>query len=159
MKIIGIGNPFAGDDGIGIELLHRLSGVLPASCEFYEASHSGLELLEVLDDKVPIVFLDAVADESPLGTVHGLEWDERADWISEKHLPSSHGFSVLEVLRLAQTLGQKLPPIHFIGVSIKSSSPSEHLSMEMIRQLPTIVNKSRHYIYRCWRGGLPGSLF
>lgn len=156
MKIIGIGNPFASDDGIGIELVHRLCGELPASYEFDEAPHPGLELLDDLDERTPIVFLDAVKDASPVGTVHWLEWREHAAWINETSLSSSHSFSVLEVLRLAQSLGRALPPIYFLGVSIKSSSACERLSTELARQLPEIVKQSRRYILQAMKNSLGG---
>ena len=146
LKIIGIGNPYAGDDGIGIELLHRLAGLLPASYEFHESPHPGLELLEELNDQIPIVFLDAVVDAAPLGTVHWLEWEEQSEWTKEERLPSSHGFGVLEVMRLAQSLGQKLPPIYFVGVSIKASRPSNRISAELRQQLPDIAHWSRDHI-------------
>ena len=67
--IVGIGNPMAGDDAIGIELVRQLQRQSHVGCRFLEVTHAGLGLLQLFDEASWILFIDAVVSGAPPGTI------------------------------------------------------------------------------------------
>jgi len=149
-RIVGVGQPFAGDDGAGlavIELLRQLD--LPAGVSV-AAVREPTALLPFLDEAgTRLVIVDAVLAE-PVGKVFDLDGArvEAGDLTSV----SSHGVSVGEVLALARAChpGNELavevrvvavaisrPPRGQVGLSAAvaaSVSPAARLALERATQ-------------------------
>ena len=75
--VLGVGNPLMGDDGIGVELAHRLQerdyGPL---VHVEEGGTLGMTLLPLLEDADTVILLDAVKTGAPPGTVVTRSRDE-----------------------------------------------------------------------------------
>ncbi len=118
-RVIGIGQPAAGDDGVGIAVARALrQRTLPAGVEVHETTDSG-RLIELLDGIRRAILIDAlVIDDSP-GTTRCLVPEELATY---PPLPlSSHGIGVAEAVGIARTLagdGADID-IRIVGVTIK----------------------------------------
>ena len=99
--IVGVGNPWRGDDGAGIELAHRLGGVA------FEGDGTGLiGGREDADDEV--VVADAAASGGTPGAIR--RFDARAAPLPVHSLrSSSHRFGVADAFELARSL-DRLPP-------------------------------------------------
>ena len=111
--IVGLGQPAAGDDGVGLLVARVLAGRGHDTRESADASI----LLALLDDQRRIVVVDAVVDGGVPGTV--LELDAGA--LASGPTPlSSHGLGVAEALEIARTLygAQALAGVHIVGVAI-----------------------------------------
>lgn len=107
--MIGVGNAFAGDDGVGpavAEAMRGLPGLDAGVC-------APSRLAERLLDGGPVVLVDAVRGAGPPGRVLVLGPEELVSLGGA----SSHGFGVAEALRLAGALGP-LPPLRVVGVTV-----------------------------------------
>jgi len=111
--IAGVGNVLRGDDGFGIEVLHRLSQTLALEgVEFFESGIAGISLVQKLMDGFDaLIIIDALDRDAEPGQVFVLEPD--AD--SLRIPPSTHEATDLHqanpevVLRMAAAL-RVLPP-------------------------------------------------
>jgi hydrogenase maturation protease len=100
--VIGVGNPWRGDDGAGIEVARRLGGVA------FEGDGTGL--IDVWGDaNREVVVIDAAASGRTPGTIH--RFDARAAPLPAHSLrSSSHHFGVADAVELARSL-DRLPPV------------------------------------------------
>lgn len=104
MRVIGLGQSAAGDDGVGLEVVRRLRKDSRA------ASVPGLEIIEVADATLlidalatpkPAIIVDAMLADTP-GRVVMLGMDDLGS--ADTSLVSSHGMSVTQGIELAQVL-------------------------------------------------------
>ncbi len=116
IRIIGLGQPAAGDDGVGWAVIAALrAGGLAPGAELVEVAEPSA-LLPWLDSTVPVVLVDAVL-ASPAGCVLELGAD---DLESRDLVPlSTHGMSLAQAIALARVLGGgQLPVIRLVAVTI-----------------------------------------
>ena len=138
--IVGFGNPYCGDDGIGPAAargLHQALGGDP-SVGLLELSTSAFELVERLAGYELAVIIDALVDEDELiGTVKPLEL------AAGSALPALgfHTAGLGSVLALARALDMQVPEtVRVYGVVIRESLVfTESLSGELAAKLPEIV--------------------
>ena len=99
--VIGVGNPWRGDDGAGLEVARRLGGVT------FEGDGTGLiDVWDEADDEVVVV--DAGASGGTPGAIR--RFDARAAPLPAHSLrSSSHHFGVADAVELARSL-DRLPP-------------------------------------------------
>jgi hydrogenase maturation protease len=134
IKVVFVGNPMVGDDGIG-NLLYsqlnddpRLSGM-----NLFEAGASDLISLVRADDR--LVLVDAVRSPKDLGNV---------TVFTEEDLPTSsspvsaHDFGIEQSLGLLRLLHPRLPPITVIGINVVAITPMCGLSPQLVQRIPAI---------------------
>jgi hydrogenase maturation protease len=140
--VVGFGNPYCGDDGVGpaaARLLHASLG--PHACtDLLELSSSALDLVERLAGYQQAVIIDALVDEDEtLGTVRPLEL------IAGRAIPGLgfHTAGLGSALALAGALGMDIPPaVRLYGVVIREPRVfTESLSDGLTARLPGIVQE------------------
>jgi hydrogenase maturation protease len=140
--IVGFGNSYCGDDGIGpaaARLLHASLGP-QAPADLLELSSSALELVERLAGYRQAVIIDALVDEDEVpGTVKPLEL------IAGRTIPGLgfHTAGLGSALALAGALGMEVPPaVRLYGVVIREPRVfTESLSGDLAARLPGIVRE------------------
>ncbi len=138
--IVGYGNPYCGDDGIGPAAARGVHAALSedSKVSLLELSASSLELVERLAGFERAVIIDALADESePLGAVKRLE-------LTEGRAVSSLGFHTAglgSALALARALNMDVPSsVSLYGVVIQEPREfQDRLSEALAARLPEIV--------------------
>jgi hydrogenase maturation protease len=106
--IIGIGNAFRSDDGVGIWIVRRLRGQLSSGVAVVEASGEGAALLETWKGFASVILVDAVSSGAAPGTIHRL--DAATEPLRAQFFRcSSHAFGVGEAVEMARAL-DRLPP-------------------------------------------------
>ena len=106
--IIGVGNEYRSDDGVGVVIARRLKAQLPTEIKILEASGEGVSLLEAWQGATSVVVLDAAHSGAPPGTIH--RFDASTEAIPSAFLNySTHAFSVAEAVELSRVL-HELPP-------------------------------------------------
>ncbi len=111
--IVGIGQPTAGDDGVGLLVARTLARRGVPALESTDAT----VLLSFLGEGRSVVVVDAVVGDGDAGTVLRL----RPEALAEGPKPvSSHGLGVVEMLALASALhgADVLRRVEIVGVLI-----------------------------------------
>lgn len=124
-RVVGVGQRFAGDDGVGREVVERLrdQGISATGVD------DGAGLLNVLVAGASrVLVIDAVVGGGVRGTVRVLD---RADVANAPRPVSSHGIGVAEAIALGERFNPDLEVV-LIGISIDPpSSLREGLSPEV----------------------------
>lgn len=106
--VIGVGNIFRGDDGVGPTVAARLRQLVPPGVTVLEQSGEGTSLMAAWENATYAIVVDAVQSGAEPGTIHRLD-------VSEKPIPanygshfSGHAFGVAGAVEMARLL-DKLP--------------------------------------------------
>jgi hydrogenase maturation protease len=140
-RVIGCGNPAAGDDALGLIAVRTARARLPAGVEAVEAGVA-VRLMDLLDDIDAVVIVDAVRSRDgrrPVGTLVRVEASSAGLSAELGGTMSSHGLSVADSIDLAATLGP-LPHITFLGLEAGAMDPGAGLSPEVRAALPGLVD-------------------
>ena len=130
IRIIGVGNSFRSDDGVGIAVARSLRERLSSGVAVLEQSGEGTALLEAWKGARAVVLVDAVQSGAAPGTIHRL--DATAGGIPQAFFRySTHAFSVAEAVELARALSQLPPRVIVYGIEGRNFSAGEGLSAEV----------------------------
>lgn len=120
--VIGIGNEFRRDDGVGIAVARRLKNRLPESVKIIEQSGEAASLMEAWQGAESVIVIDAISSGAPPGTVRRVD-------LTTAEIPaglcrsSSHHFGVAEAVGLAREL--KRLPARLVLIGIEGEDFSE----------------------------------
>lgn len=106
--IIGVGNRYRGDDGVGIFVARGLRDQDSRVVKILEQGGDGAAILEAFRGAEELILVDAAQTGAPPGTIHRFD-ASTARIPAEAFCYSSHSFGVAEAIELARALGQ-LPP-------------------------------------------------
>jgi len=135
--VIGVGNPFRHDDGIGPAIIKILQIEDNQAFILVDGGTDGLALLDQLTGYKKAIIVDAVQMMAKPGTVK-LFTPAEAKINIKSDVLSTHGFGLAEMLKLADELGIKTE-IKIIGIQPKDISFGEGLSDEIKEQIPEIL--------------------
>ncbi len=113
--VIGIGNPYRRDDGVGPAVIRELVHQAPPGVCLREHSGEGASLMEMWEGRPRVILVDAVVSGAAPGTVHRLEAHRQPIPASFFHY-STHAFSLAEAVELSRALGTLPPEITVYGV-------------------------------------------
>jgi hydrogenase maturation protease len=120
LTVIGLGNEWRGDDGVGIEVARRVGGRMFGG--------EPIGIIEALDGEDDVVLVDAVSTGASPGTLFTFE-------ASSDPLPtpifgasSTHALGLAEALELARTLGRLPRKVVVYGVEAESFGFGKGLS-------------------------------
>ncbi len=133
--VIGIGNRFRRDDGVGPVVADRLAG---HGIETVELSGDGTELMEAWAGGDHVILVDAARSGAVAGTVHHLNANSSEIPSGLFHY-SSHQFSVAEAIEMARILGRLPPRMVVYGIEGKDFSYGEELSPEVSGALDAVT--------------------
>ena len=129
ITIIGIGNAFRGDDGVGLLIAQRLRALALPGVTILEQSGEGAALVETWREAGRIIVVDAVSSGSTPGTIHRLE-------VTDQPLPahfsggSTHAFGLAEAVELARQLDRLPPGLVIYGIEARDFTLGTGLSPE-----------------------------
>ncbi|WP_122820330.1 hydrogenase maturation protease [Varibaculum vaginae] len=125
--VLAVGNPIMGDDGIGLEILANLQGLLPdrpawqaaiarGELALIEGGTNGMELVPVVQEAEQLLILDSIApgnDRLPGQALH-MSGDHVPRLLSMKMSP--HQVGLLDVLSSARLTGKEPSILEVVGV-------------------------------------------
>ncbi|MGO8875356.1 MAG: hydrogenase maturation protease [Acidimicrobiales bacterium] len=139
--VIGVGNPYRRDDGVGIAVIERLREVGVPSLDLVEESGEPVALVQRWSGRDTVVLVDAVESGAPAGTLHrfecvGGEWDVAPPAAAV----STHGIGVAEAVALGDAL--ECLPRHLVlyGIEVGDVGNGVGLSPEVAAALDTLVD-------------------
>jgi hydrogenase maturation protease len=137
--LIGVGNPFRSDDGVGRAVVRRLFGRVPPGVTLQEESGDGTDLLEAWKGTGCVILVDAVQSGAPPGTIH--RFDARTEklptWFSHY---STHAFGVGEAIELARTMGDLPNRLVVYGIEGLDFSAGTELSPQVAKTVTAAAN-------------------
>lgn len=136
--VVGIGNPFRGDDGAGWAVIDALKGRVNAKITLNKIRGDISEVLDYFENDSIVYLIDACKKEAPAGT-----W-QRIDALSdplllERAQTSTHGLSISQAISLGKALNQL--PIKLIIYAINGDhySIGNDLSPPVAKAIETVV--------------------
>ena len=149
IKVVFIGNPLAGDDGIGPRLYCELSkehNRFGSTCQLIELGVIGLDMLNYVDGDDTLVIVDAVYADHGTGEV--VLFGEN-DLRPNLRLVSQHDFGVEQTAVLLRAYHPELTSISVIGVKVyRTQAFTDSLSYELESQVPRITDEVASMIQR-----------
>lgn len=141
IKIIAIGNPLMGDDGVGPAVIERMREMeLPANVTLVNSGADPLDATVHLLDADKAIIIDAAAMNRAPGHIEMLSPENLQAREADDRAPcSTHIYGLTEGLQLAKAVGFD-PEIRIIGVQPLSTAPSEGLSPEVSSCIPDVIN-------------------
>jgi len=177
IRIMGCGNLWMGDDGVGIhtveklmQMQEKLLGGIPVSDSFFDgfsketkeilpylkevdildAGVSGLDMLIFLEGFDKIIFIDAIKSSENLGAILKIKGEDLLDGEGVGRMMSSHDVSVPTVLGIAKEV-QGLPEIIVYGIEIQKHPNEVDLTTEMSPEveaaIPRVISLVLNEIY------------
>jgi len=145
--VLGLGNLLLGDDGVGLRLLEDLRREFgeTGAIEFVDGGTQGLALLGYLADRPNVVILDAVGLGAPPGTVHVLGASD-IEQLRARRAATAHEGNALEILAVAQLLGQAPGHVLIVGVEPAQVLTGVGLSPEVESVLPRALAEARRIL-------------
>lgn len=138
--IIGMGNLYRSDDGVGIVVARRLREQIPSRVSIVEEDCDALSLLNLWKGTSSVILIDSVQSGAAPGTLHRFD-------LCRQRLPgallqySTHAFSVAEAVELARTL-HRLPQ-HLILYGIESKDVAAGTQLSATVEKAAIVATAR----------------
>ncbi|HSG15201.1 MAG TPA: hydrogenase maturation protease [Anaerolineae bacterium] len=138
--VIGVGNAFRGDDGLGLIVAQRLRELALPGVTVLEQSGEGAALVESWEDAGRVIVVDAVSSGGEPGTIHRFE-------AAGQPLPalfsggSSHAFGLAEAVELARQLDRLPTSLVIYGVEGKSFDLGTGLSPEVEAVVEVLTEK------------------
>ncbi len=138
--VIGLGNVFMKDDGVGIQVARELKqhdlgkGVL-----VYDYQEMDLSLLRYFQGASKVVVVDALKSGKPPGTISKYSIATREGPLLQ--LPSLHGLQLYDMFDLANQAGLLSCPVIIVGVEPKDCSVGEEMTEELMDALPRAVDE------------------
>ena len=141
VKVIGIGNPLASDDAIGLHVAHRLLKMnLPSNVEVIAAESAGPSILELITGVDKAVLVDAVVGGSTPGTIHRLSLDDIQ--AGRRKIRSLHEIDLIDLLRIGRLTRPESFPKKLVILGIEVADARRYrqgLSNAVRNAIPQIV--------------------
>jgi hydrogenase maturation protease len=115
LLVLGLGNRLLTDDGLGLELLARVTPRLAADprVELVDGGTQGLALLGLLEGRSALLLLDAVARGSGPGAVHHLRGTGE---VVAHRSGGAHEGNAGELLAVARLVGDLPEVVEVVGI-------------------------------------------
>jgi len=138
--VIGIGNEYRGDDGIGLAVIRALQARLPENARLMECDGDCSVLFEAWKDAGKVILVDAAISGARAGTIS--RFDAHTQTIPANYtFSSTHAFGIAETLALARVLDQLPPCLMVYGIEGKHFTSGESLSPQVRKALPKVVEQ------------------
>lgn len=145
IRIAGIGNALAGDDGLGIcavEMIRQAirEGQWP-ELETLALATPGPELFDGLCAHDLLILLDACDSGAAVGSVHCFAVDQISN--SGLRHASTHGLGLADWIVLAGATNEELPEVLVYGVQMQHCRMGEPLSDAVVAAMPELLQQTR----------------
>jgi hydrogenase maturation protease len=138
--LIGIGNEYRGDDGVGLTAIRALNMQKFPDTLLKECSGDGVELIEMLSTARMAILIDAVSSGAKPGTIYRL--DALTQPIpAQLSFQSTHAFGVAEAIELARIVDQLPPSLIVYAIEGENFSTGVGLSSTVEEAVRKVVEQ------------------
>ena len=136
--LIGVGNPFRGDDGAGRAVARRIAARNDCVFEVRECTGDATALMSSWTGFDDVVLVDACRGAGPPGSVHRIGPDE-VERVARLQHASTHSLGVAAAIGLARALGSLPSRLVIYAIEARHSLEGERLSPEVDRAVHQVV--------------------
>jgi hydrogenase maturation protease len=136
--LIGIGNEWRGDDGVGILAARMIREAMIESLTVIEQSGDGAQLMEAWQGAGKVIVIDAMQSGAAPGACRLMN-------AGQSPLPanilkgSSHTFGLVEAIEISRALGTLPRELFVYGIEGKQFEVGSALSAEAVKAAETLV--------------------
>ena len=125
--VVGVGNAYRGDDGVGLAVAERLREAVAAGVEIVTCEQEASRVIDAIEGRDAAVLVDASSSGAAPGTIH--RFDASAEPVPARSFRSStHAFGVGEAIELARALGKLPGTVVVYGIEGRRFTAGEGLS-------------------------------
>lgn len=140
LAIIGIGNPFRGDDGAGWAVIDALEKKVSGHIPLHKIGGDIVDLLEYFSLYSTLYLIDACSGSAKAG-----EW-QRIDPLTQpllldKPQTSTHGLSIAEAISLAKSLNQLPSKLIIYAINGDHYEMSHALSLPVANAIAMVAER------------------
>jgi hydrogenase maturation protease len=137
--VIGVGNAYRGDDGVGLSVVRDLRERNAVDIEILEATGDCTSLIESWKDAEVVILVDALQSGARPGAISRFCLNsEPFPTAFSRH--STHALGIAEIIELARTLDRLPPSLIVYAVEGKNFQTGAELSPEVREAVPTVAN-------------------
>jgi hydrogenase maturation protease len=138
--VVGVGNEYRSDDGVGILIAREIREKHLRSVTVKEESGEGTALMEAWKGFKAVILIDAISSASKPGTIVTI--DARKKTVPAKFFHySTHAFSVAEAIELARVLKTLPPQVFLFGIEGASFHAGVGLSRMVQESAKNVVSQ------------------
>lgn len=146
MCVIGIGNTYRRDDGVGLEVARRLKIRLPESVKVIEHPGEGTALMALWEGANCVILIDAMHAGAAPGTVQRIDF-KNIDLLQNTFRTSSHAFGLAEALALATELKRLPNCLILFGIEGADFSEGTGFSDAVAQAINSAANAVAEVVY------------
>ena len=148
MLVLGIGNLIMTDDGVGVQVVHRLQEryTFPPTVRLLDGGTLGLDLLPYLEGVRRLLVVDAVETGGPPGTLIRLTGDEIN--IAFRTKLSPHQMGLQDLLLVAELQGFAPEELLLLGVQPEEIGMGTELTPTVAERVEPLVDAVLHELER-----------
>jgi hydrogenase maturation protease len=146
--VIGVGNPWRGDDAAGLAVARHLRGTLPPEVEVLEREGEPTGLVDAWEGAEAVWLVDAVVSGATPGTVHRLDASVQ-ELPAELVSASTHHLGIAEAVELARALGRLPARVVFYGIEAAGAEPGDELAPEVEAAVERVAAALREEVAGC----------
>jgi hydrogenase maturation protease len=136
--VLGVGNPFRRDDGVGPAVIARLQTENSLDgVDLLDGGIDGLALIDYMHGYEKVLIVDAVNMNAAPGEIHMFSPQEAILSITSDAL-STHGFGVAEVIALMEKMDIQVN-MQILGIQAKDVTFGEGLSPEIAVRIDDVI--------------------
>ena len=138
--LIGIGNEYRRDDGVGLFALRELRNKGFPPTRYIESNEDGTDLLETWTNAEMVILIDAISSGAVAGTIY--RFDARTQPLPATFSSqSTHAFGVAETIELARVLHQLPSRLIVYAIEGKHFTVGLGLSPEVEQAMHEVVER------------------
>ena len=143
--VIGVGNDYRSDDGIGLTIVRTLKAKELPEILCLESGGDGISLMETWSNAHKVILIDAISSGAQPGIIY--RFDALAQSIPASYaFSSTHAFGVAEAIQLARTLDQLPASLIVYGIEGKKFAAGTELSPEIEHAVSEVVERVRREV-------------
>jgi hydrogenase maturation protease len=137
--VIGVGNPYRCDDGVGPAVVGLLRPNAPAGVELTSTLGDTTKLIDLWDGADLVIVVDAMRAATPrIGTIHHVTV---GDLPVANDPVSSHGLQLGEAIELARVLGRLPRRLELFAVEIGEPGHGTELSPAILQSAQRLARQ------------------
>jgi hydrogenase maturation protease len=145
VKIIGLGNPYRGDDGVGLAVIAELKKLnLPRDIEIIDSGADDLGIFEHLKNCDHLIIIDAISADKAPGTI--MEFNaERLNGLHNTRNLDIHSFGLAGAIELAKKMKVQ-GKITVVGIEPENTDLVDKLSDLINSKIPELIKAVKQLI-------------